>query len=43
MENVGSFPKLLQHVHQIQNQRDVQLEFDSDLEGAFAVGQGHAR
>ena len=43
MEDIGSLPEFLQHVHQIQDQGDVESLVHSNLESTLAVSQGQAR
>jgi hypothetical protein len=43
MEDIGGLPEFLQHVHQIQDQGDLELLVHSNLESALTVGQGQAR
>ena len=42
MEDIGGLPEFLQHVHPIQDERNVQLLADSNLEGTLTVRQGQA-
>lgn len=42
MEDVSGLPEFFQHMHQVEDQCDLQLMVDPDLESAFAVGQCHA-
>src|SRR2546425_5045308 len=43
MEDIGGLPEFLQHVHQIQNQSDMEFLVHSNLESTLTVGQGQAR
>src|SRR2546423_15142860 len=43
MEDKGGLPEFLQHVHQIQNQSDMEFLVHSNLESTLTVGQGQAR
>src|SRR6516225_6894195 len=40
MEAIGGLPEFLQHVHQIQDQGDVEFLVDSNLERTFPIRQG---
>ena len=42
MEDISGLPQFFQRVYQVEDQCDFQLSVDSNLESAFAVGQGHA-
>src|SRR5882672_6157652 len=43
MEDVGGLPEFLQHVHQIQDQGDIEFLVHSNLESTLTVSQGEAR
>ena len=43
MEDIGCLPKLLQRVHQIEDQGDIEFFVHSNLERALTVSQGEAR
>jgi hypothetical protein len=42
VEDVGSFPQLLQYVQQIEDQSDIELLADPNLQSSFSVGERHA-
>jgi hypothetical protein len=43
MEDIGGLPEFLQHVHQIQDQSDLESLVNSNLESTLTISQGQAR